>query len=73
MAEAIGLGFGALVLFVALLGLLGTLFWIWMLVDCVRKEPTEGNDRIVWVLIIVLLHLLGAIVYFFVRKLPRAS
>lgn len=47
-------------------GTLGTLFWLWMLFDCVRNEP----DRGVWLIIIIFLHALGAALYFFVRKLP---
>lgn len=45
-------------------------FWIWMIVDVVTKEP-PGNDKIVWVLIVVLLHWIGALIYYFVRKRPR--
>ena len=53
------------------IGLLGTVFWIWMLVDCAKHEPKEGNDRLIWILVIALLHLPGALIYFFVRKLQR--
>ena len=53
------------------LGLVGLVFWIWMLVDCVSKEPSEGNDKIIWVLIIVLLSWLGALIYLFVRRPQR--
>jgi hypothetical protein len=45
-------------------------FWIWMIVDCATKEP-PGNEKIVWILIVVVLGLIGAIVYFFVRRSPR--
>ena len=46
-------------------------FWIWALVDCVSKEPAKGNEKIIWVLIIVLLSWLGALIYFFVRRPQR--
>jgi hypothetical protein len=49
----------------------GTIFWIWMLVDCVRNEPSEGNDKIVWMLIIVFLHFIGGLIYYFVRRPER--
>ena len=52
------------------LGVLGTIFWVWMLVDCATKEPDEGNNKVVWTLIIVFTHLIGAALYFFVRR-PR--
>ena len=49
---------------------LSTIFWVWMLVECATKEPANGNDKIVWILIILLTHCLGALLYFFIRK-PR--
>ena len=29
-------------------------FWIWMLVDCATKESDQGNDKIIWILVIIL-------------------
>lgn len=52
------------------LGILSILFWVWMLVDCVIKEPSAGNDKLVWVLIILFTHVLGAALYLLVRR-PR--
>ena len=52
------------------LGILGTIFWLWMLVDCATEEPDEGNNKVVWSIIIVFTHLIGAALYFFVRR-PR--
>ena len=56
---------------IALVALLGFLFWIWMLVDCATNESNEGNDKVVWILIIVFLHLLGALVYCIFRRPQR--
>ena len=53
------------------LGVLGTVFWIWMLVDCATEEPDEGNNKVVWTIIIVFTHLIGAALYFFVRRPQR--
>jgi hypothetical protein len=50
---------------------LGTIFWIWMLVDCATKETSAGNDKIVWVVIIALTHWIGAAIYYFVRRPQR--
>ena len=55
------------------LGVLGTIFWVWMLVDCATKEPDEGNSKVVWTIIIVLTHLVGAAIYFFVRRPQRRA
>ena len=51
--------------------LAGTLFWIWMIVDCATKESSEGNTKIVWILIIVLTHWIGALIYLLVRRPKR--
>ena len=56
---------------VFIFGVLGTLFWIWMLVDCATKEPSQGNDKIVWILVIALTHWLGALIYFLIRRPQR--
>ncbi|MBI3415040.1 MAG: PLDc_N domain-containing protein [Verrucomicrobia bacterium] len=58
-------------LFFLPLCLLGTIFWIWMLVDCATKESNQSNDKIVWILIIVFTHFIGALIYFFVRRSRR--
>ena len=46
-------------------------FWVWMLVDCATKEPSSGNDKIVWILVIVFTHWIGALIYFLVRRPER--
>jgi len=53
------------------IGLLLLSFWIWMLVDCIRHEPSTGNDRIIWVLVIVFAKVIGAAIYYFVRRPER--
>lgn len=53
------------------IAILAFVFWIWMLVDCATKEPSQGNDKVVWLLVIVLLHGLGALIYFFARRPQR--
>lgn len=53
--------------------LLGTAFWIWMLVDCATKVPSQGNEKLIWVLIIVLTHWIGAAIYYFVRRPSRMA
>jgi hypothetical protein len=50
---------------------IATGFWIWMLVDCLTKESSEGNDKLVWAAVIFFLHGLGAILYYFVRRPQR--
>jgi hypothetical protein len=56
-----------------LVAILGTIFWIWMLVDCATKEPNTGNEKIVWVLIIIFTHWIGAAIYYFARRPKRIA
>jgi Phospholipase_D-nuclease N-terminal len=57
--------------FIGFICIFGTIFWIWMIVDCATNEPSEGQDKIMWILIIVLTHFIGACIYFFVRRPAR--
>ena len=52
-----------LALFFIPLGLLFMAFWIWMLVDAAKNKGLDQSERVVWIVVIVLTHLLGAIVY----------
>lgn len=45
-----------------------TAFWIWMLVDCLTKVRSDGNDKLIWALVIILAHGPGALIYFFVQR-----
>ena len=54
-----------------LIGLAATLFWVWMLIDCLTNEPSVGNDKLVWALVILFLNGLGALLYYFVRRPQR--
>lgn len=58
-------------LFFAFMGVAGTVLWIWMLIDCAVKEPSTGNEKIVWILIIALTHWIGALLYFILRRPVR--
>ena len=52
-------------------GIFGTILWIWMLVDCLMNEPSEGNDKIIWVLVIILTHWIDALIYLLARRPKR--
>jgi hypothetical protein len=52
-------------------GLLLTIFWIWMLIDAISNEPAEGNDKLIWIIVIVLTQALGAAIYYFIRRPER--
>ena len=51
-----------------LIGLAAIAFWIWMLIDAIKRVPSEGNTRLIWILVIVLAGVIGALIYFFVQR-----
>ena len=65
-------GFAAVAIVFWLIALALTIFWIWAMVDAVTHEPTT-NDKILWFLVIFFLHVLGALIYFFVRRRARPA
>lgn len=65
-----GLGILFLLFFLAL-GLLLFAFWIWMLIDAISNNGLSGTEKIVWVLVIIFLHFLGALIYYFVGRSRR--
>jgi hypothetical protein len=60
-----------MIFFILPILLLATVFWIWMLVDCATKEPSEGNEKIIWILVIIFTHWIGALIYYLVRRPER--
>ncbi len=57
--------------FVFLIAIGGTIFWIWSIVDCVTNEPSEGNDKIIWILVLIFTNWIGMLIYIFVRRPQR--
>ena len=52
-------------------------FWIWMLISAIQNKGLTEGEKIAWVPVMVFVHFLGAILYFFVghpkRKTPLAA
>ena len=41
------------------------IFWLWMLIDCARRK---FDDKALWIILLIFLHLIAAILYFFIVK-----
>jgi hypothetical protein len=41
------------------------------LISCVRNESSTGNMKVIWVIIILLLHFVGPLAYFLIRRPQR--
>ncbi len=59
------------ILLAAVIGIGGTIFWIMMLIECATKESDVGDTKLVWIVIIAVTHIIGAAIYFFVRRPVR--
>lgn len=51
--------------------LLTTLFWIWVFIDCVTKEPNMGSHKIAWIITILFTNGFGALIYYIIRRPKR--
>ena len=60
----LGMMFAGLLFLMLVLGsiVLVIIFWLWMLVDCLKRK---FEDKMVWVFVLVFTWLLGAILYYF--------
>ena len=57
-------GLGILMLAVVLLL---SVFWLWMLVDALSSN-LPSTEKLIWVLVILFTHILGAALYFFIAR-----
>ena len=63
-----GFGIIGLILFA-----LASIFWLWMLIDAITNAALNGTEKLIWVLVVLFLHLLGALLYFFVARGGRRA
>lgn len=52
----------------AIIGLGLSIFWLWMLIDCLANQK---EDKLVWFLVIFFLNLLGAFLYYLLARKKR--
>ena len=76
MFAAFNLGGAVIMLILAAclapLALASLVFWIWMLIHAIQNKGLTDTEKIIWVLVIALLHFLGALIYFFVGR-PKTT
>ena len=44
-------------------------FWVMMLVDAIKHASEK--TKLVWVVVIIFTHVIGALIYYFIEKRPR--
>ncbi|MGI4789955.1 MAG: PLD nuclease N-terminal domain-containing protein [Janthinobacterium lividum] len=69
MYPPLAFGFGSPTeLFVIFLVLLPTVFWIVELIDVIRRRFPDPSLKIVWVLVVIFTHFLGALIYYVIGR-----
>jgi hypothetical protein len=63
--------FGGFAIIAFAVAIITTVIWIWALVDCLQNPRIRGTEKLVWVLVILFLHILGALIYFLVGRQQR--
>ena len=54
--------------FFILLGVASFVFWIVEIIDVARRQFPDPNAKTIWLLVVVFLHGLGAVIYYFAGK-----
>ncbi|MCE0523921.1 MAG: PLD nuclease N-terminal domain-containing protein [Methylacidiphilales bacterium] len=68
---ALGLPHGSEWILILLVFLLGPVLWIAALVSCIKNESSTDNTKVVWVVIIAVSQVFGALAYFLIRRPQR--
>ena len=58
-------------LIMLILGIAGTIFWIWMLINCIGRKFKDDVNKVIWILVIIFLPFIGSLLYFFLVKKPK--
>lgn len=61
-------GVTAFILFTTAIGIAATVFWIVELIDALRRQFNDDATKIIWVLVIIFTHFIGALIYYFAGK-----
>lgn len=64
---AAGIGIFMILFWVLFVGV-GAVIWIWALIDVIRRQFTNQNDKTLWLIIVILLGWIGGIVYLIVGR-----
>ena len=51
------------------LNVAGTVFWIYMFIECTTQET--GQDKLMWIVILLVSYWVGSLVYYFYQRPKR--
>jgi uncharacterized membrane protein YphA (DoxX/SURF4 family) len=53
------------------LNIAGTVFWIYVFIDCTTQEM--GQDKLMWIVILLLTYWVGSLAYYFYQRPKRLA
>ena len=53
------------------LAIAAAVFWVFMIVDVAKREFKKSDEKTMWILIVVLTGIIGALIYYFMIKKPN--
>lgn len=53
----------------AIFYLIALVFWILMIVDCAKRKFKENNEKIVWLIVVIIGYWVGALAYYLVIRM----
>lgn len=56
------------IIFWVIFGGVGFILWLWALIDCIRRNFTNPNDKILWLVLIILIAWIGPILYLIIGR-----
>jgi Trk-type K+ transport system membrane component len=56
------------VIFWVIFGGVGFILWLWALIDCIRRQFTNPNDKVLWLVLIILIAWIGPILYLIIGR-----
>lgn len=64
---AVGIA-AAWVIFWVVFGVIGFVLFLWALIDCIRRQFPNPNDKVLWLVLIILIGWLGPILYLIIGR-----
>jgi ABC-type branched-subunit amino acid transport system permease subunit len=55
-------------LVIGVIALAAFAFWIWMLIHAITNKGLNDTEKLLWVLVVLFTHFIGALIYFFVGR-----
>jgi ABC-type multidrug transport system fused ATPase/permease subunit len=67
LSDATGFFAGGVGLLFLIALVLVSIFWLWMLIDCLTSSM-PSTEKLIWFLVIFFLHILGAVLYYVIQR-----